>query len=112
MLHLDHHQVALLGLAVLRFDWEAEAERAREGVLEGARSISDLSRLLFAVGLEGLTSKEIGEPDSDDCDVRADRKSQGLRLDHEERSGHELRLAGEREPLLIPAFREEEGVQR
>ena len=50
-------QVVLLGVAVARFDWRLEVERAREGVEEGTRSMGDIA------GLGGL-SEPLGGRDS------------------------------------------------
>ena len=46
-------QVMVLGAAVARFDWEAEARRAELGVLEGARSMGNLGEALMGEGGEG-----------------------------------------------------------
>ena len=49
-------QILVLGAAVARFDWRAEARRARAGVVEGTRSMGDLHPLFLASLGEGLGS--------------------------------------------------------
>lgn len=77
-------QVAVLGAAVLMFDWDAEAMRAQAGVLRGKRSMGD-----FALGVASGEGMEEGA--RADVRVEAEGGGEAAAVDHMGRKHEEGR---------------------